>query len=154
MHITKAQGNIGEMKWKVTAHDVKYYLNDYDPLNCLLGSSYGVEREVQSGTALPFVERIGTQEYDEFGISYDAIGNIVSLITKSVPANCMKSVSRLSPADVATSRYYFSGIRYTFFSMGIAQAASRSGTKGSREGNTFLFTSSTNTLTGRVPVFC
>ena len=44
-------GNIGEMKWKVTAHDVKYYLNDYDPLNRLLGSSYGVEREVQSGTA-------------------------------------------------------------------------------------------------------
>ncbi len=45
----------------------------------MLGSSYGVEREVQSGTALPFVEHIGTQEYNEFGISYDPIGNIEKL---------------------------------------------------------------------------
>ncbi len=51
----------------------------YKALNRLLDSSYGVERKVQSGTALPFVERIGTQEYDEFGISYDAIGNIEKL---------------------------------------------------------------------------
>jgi len=80
-------GNIRELQWKVTRQDVKYYENDYDPVNRLLGSNYGIEREVQPATGAAYIERVNTQDYNEFGIKYDPIGNIEKLSRRGlIPA--------------------------------------------------------------------
>jgi RHS repeat-associated protein len=85
-------GNINELQWKVTDYDVKLYGAGYDPLNRLTGAGYGVERIVDNGTGAPYIERIDTQEYDEFGIGYDAIGNIQSLSRRGLKpeGNCFE----------------------------------------------------------------
>ncbi len=80
-------GNIRELQWKVTRQDVKYYENDYDPINRLLGSNYGIEREVQPAIGAAYIERLNTQDYNEFGIEYDPIGNIKKLSRRGlIPA--------------------------------------------------------------------
>ncbi len=80
-------GNIRELQWKVTRQDVKYYENDYDPINRLLGSNYGIEREVQPAIGAAYIERVNTQDYNEFGIEYDPIGNIKKLSRRGlIPA--------------------------------------------------------------------
>jgi len=72
-------GNIQELRWKITNRAPKYYTCGYDPLNRVGGAGYGYFSNSNPGGGSASgggITAIPSQEYSVLGISYDAVGNI------------------------------------------------------------------------------
>ena len=90
----EANGNISKAKWKVTDHVVNYYNYSYDVLNRLMSADYGEITMTESANGLyTSINDNLTQLYRVYGISYDGVGNILSLNRKGmVPvADCFEN---------------------------------------------------------------
>jgi RHS repeat-associated protein len=70
-------GNIKELRWKVTSRSPKYYELSYDPLNRLTAADYG-HFEVPA-LSTPDPQKVPTQHYSVPSIGYDAVGNITGI---------------------------------------------------------------------------
>jgi RHS repeat-associated protein len=74
-------GNIKELRWKITSRSPKYYGFSYDPLNRLTAADYG-HFEVLAPVnpiVIPAPQKVPTQHYSVPSISYDAVGNITGI---------------------------------------------------------------------------
>jgi hypothetical protein len=69
-------GNIKELRWKVTSRSPKYYELSYDPLNRLTAADYG-HFEVPA-LSTPDPQKVPTQHYSVPSMGYDAVGDILS----------------------------------------------------------------------------
>jgi len=72
-------GNIQELRWKITNRAPKYYTYGYDPLNRVGGAGYGYFSNSNPGGGSASgggITAVPSQEYSVLGISYDAVGNI------------------------------------------------------------------------------
>jgi hypothetical protein len=70
-------GNIKELRWKVTSRSPKYYELSYDPLNRLTAADYGHFEAPALSTPAPL--KVPTQHYSVPSIGYDAVGNITGI---------------------------------------------------------------------------
>jgi RHS repeat-associated protein len=99
-------GNIKELRWKITSRAPKYYGFSYDPLNRLTAADYG-HFEVLAPVnpiVIPAPQKVPTQHYSVPSISYDAVGNITGITRMgrmpALPDNCFDKheIDRLTMA--------------------------------------------------------
>ena len=110
MHFSGYQenGNIEQMRWKITNRAVKQYDFSYDPLDRVINADYGYY------AVLPLVngglkpDLVPSDEYSVPTIGYDAIGNIQSLIRNGMTPgvnNC------LEPNEIDNLTYNYDPIK-------------------------------------------
>jgi hypothetical protein len=87
-------GNIKELRWKVTSRSPKYYELSYDPLNRLTAADYGHFEVPALSTPAPL--KVPTQHYSVPSIGYDAVGNITG-ITRMGRKPTTKGILRRAP---------------------------------------------------------
>ena len=82
MHLSQYQenGNIEEMRWKVTDRSVKEYRFTYDPLNRVTSGQYGYYTTVITNQGKIKPELVQSEEYSTPSFGYDAVGNITNII--------------------------------------------------------------------------
>ena len=82
MHFSKYQenGNISELRWKVTDRSVKQYNFTYDGIDRLTSADYGYYTVVSTPQGELRPDLVASEEYSVPSISYDPIGNITGLI--------------------------------------------------------------------------
>jgi RHS repeat-associated protein len=79
-------GNIEEMRWKVTNHSVKQYSFTYDELDRVTSADYGYYEvsfpsNPPPGTNVaPFPNFVASDRYSVPSVSYDAVGNITGVV--------------------------------------------------------------------------
>ncbi|MCB9304522.1 MAG: hypothetical protein H6566_28140 [Lewinellaceae bacterium] len=75
-------GNIKELRWKITSRAPKYYQYSYDPLNRLTSANYGFLELPANATPGQGPQAVASEEFSVPGIGYDAVGNIKSITRK------------------------------------------------------------------------
>ena len=77
-------GNIKELRWKITSRAPKYYQYSYDPLNRLISANYGFLELPANATPGQGPQAVASEEFSVPGIGYDAVGNIKSITRKGL----------------------------------------------------------------------
>ena len=103
MHFSDHQenGNIAEMRWKVTDRSVKQYDFTYDPLNRMTSANYGyyavspVPPNAPPGSQ-PIPSFVASEEYSVITANYDAVGNLTGIIRNGM----VPGVECLEPTEI------------------------------------------------------
>ena len=103
MHFSDHQenGNIAEMRWKVTDRSVKQYNFTYDPLDRMTSANYGyytvspVPPSAPPGSQ-PIPNFVASEEYSVVTANYDAVGNLTEIIRNGM----VPGVECLEPTEI------------------------------------------------------
>ena len=108
MHFSKYQenGNIAELRWKVTDHSVKQYNFAYDGINRLTSANYGYHTVMSNAQGELIRNLVASEEYSVPSISYDPIGNITDLIRNGM----VPGTTCLEPNEIDNLRYHYNDL--------------------------------------------
>ena len=108
MHFSKHQenGNIAELRWKVTDRSVKQYNFTYDGIDRLTSANYGYYTVVSTPQGELRPDLVPSEEYSVPSISYDPIGNITDLIRNGM----VPGTTCLEPNEIDNLRYHYNDL--------------------------------------------
>ena len=112
MHFSDHQenGNIAEMRWKVTDRSVKQYDFTYDPLNRMTSANYGyyavspVPPNAPPGSQ-PIPSFVASEEYSVITANYDAVGNLTGIVRNGM----VPGVECLEPTEIDNLTLKYNG---------------------------------------------
>ncbi|MCG8326292.1 MAG: hypothetical protein MI974_01345, partial [Chitinophagales bacterium] len=105
MHFSKYQenGNIAELRWKVTDRSVKQYNFTYDGIDRLTSANYGYYTVVSTPQGELRPDLVPSEEYSVPSISYNPIGNITDLIRNGM----VPGTTCLEPNEIDNLSYSY-----------------------------------------------